>query len=396
MSAADMAPVPRAKYRRIEKDMRQRVDSGAWAPGMMIPSRKSLTIEYGADLRTIQRAIASLIRDGALTAHGGRGTFVADKGGDGRRAALASSKRTSVAIVVDQAFSPIEVGLKATCRMIGATLMKERPDLRLFNLEQYVDSLDALSAFENDVLGVLDSEPLAGAVMSFSGEDHDQPRLKRILDGGLPIVFIDRYPPDLECDYVGADNKYAAMEGVGYLVSLGHARIGFVAPQQRVTSIAERLAGYRAALQRANIAGGPDVEFRPPLAPCLDPHLLPQEMASVLARVMAMENRPTALFAVNDVIAHYLINAAAEMDVDIPGDLSILGFDDIDRFSPRSPILSTVRQSFESIGERAADLLLWRMKTAGSSDLSSATRRHVLLPTQLVVRESTAPPKESA
>ena len=111
-----------------------------------------------------------------------------------------------------------------------------------------------------------------------------------------------------------------------------------------------------------------------------------------MVRLMRQPPDPvTAVFAVNDFLAHMLVNALEESGFHVPADVSVVGFDDIDRYSPRTPFLTTMRQPFEAIGERAANLLLRRLREP-HGPTKPASFRHVLLPSQLIVRKSTAPP----
>jgi len=125
----------------------------------------------------------------------------------------------------------------------------------------------------------------------------------------------------------------------------------------------------------------------------------PAEVASeVIRQIISHPNRPTAVFAVNDILAWRLMRAMTESGRSVPGDLAIVGFDDIEPKAMHKPLLTTMRQPFERIGYYAARMLLERMQTP------SLPIRHVLLDTPLVVRASTAsdpdllpePPRDSS
>lgn len=387
------APRQTAVYRRIEQDMRKRVVQGDWTPGMMIPSRKSLSTEYGVDLRTVQRAIASLLDDGTLTAHGGRGTFVRQESRSEQKtfSGANGARRQSIGVVVDQLINPGEMGPRAISAAIHSAIRTGAPEFVQVSFDSYSDSVETMAEREKETLDLVEQENLAGLIVWHSGGEQTVRKLQQIINSGVPVVLIDRYSEGLDCDFVGVDNTYAAMEAVNYLVSLGHRRIGFLAPLEQISSIEERLAGYRDALTRAQLEPSPDLEFRLPLARSLDLASLAVELNDVVDRMRQASDRVTAVFAVNDFLAHLLSNSLIEHGLDVPGDVSVVGFDDIDRYSPRTPFLTTMRQPFEAIGERAADLLLRRLR-APKDSVRPATYRHVLLPSQLIVRKSTAPP----
>ena len=100
----------------------------------------------------------------------------------------------------------------------------------------------------------------------------------------------------------------------------------------------------------------------------------------------SLPDPPTAVFAVNDFLAEYLMIVLEEKGIAIPDTISVVGFDDVERFLPQKPRLTTIRQPFEAIGERAASMLWWRMSHPESH---TGAYQHVMLPTRLIVRETT-------
>src|SRR5690606_15894318 len=109
-------------------------------------------------------------------------------------------------------------------------------------------------------------------------------------------------------------------------------------------------------------------------------------------RVAALEmlrrgDRPTAVFAANDISAMEIVKVAAELGLEVPRDLSVIGFDDIPEAAKSTPALSTVRQPMQTLGAEAARLLLTLM---GGEDPAAT---HITLPTRLIPRETTAPPR---
>ena len=101
-----------------------------------------------------------------------------------------------------------------------------------------------------------------------------------------------------------------------------------------------------------------------------------------------MTEPPTALFAMNDALAHYFIVEAEAAGGRVPDTISVIGFDDLERYSPRPALLTTIHQPFDRIGSRAAGLLIRRLK---SPDPAALPSQHILLPTPLVVRSTCQP-----
>lgn len=197
--------------------------------------------------------------------------------------------------------------------------------------------------------------------------------------GDIPIVAVDPHTGRADLPTVEADSRSGAFEATTYLIELGHRRIGFIAGRPDLTSARLRDAGYRNALAAAGIS------FDPALVRV---GFYEADTARRAAHdLLSQPDRPSAVFAANDLSAIALIEVAQERGLDVPGDLSVVGFDDIPEASRHSLPLTTVHQPMQSIGQTAARMLTALM--AGES-LSSM---HVLLPTRLVLRATTAPPR---
>ena len=195
-----------------------------------------------------------------------------------------------------------------------------------------------------------------------------------------PVVAID---PVLESTIpsVTADNLTGATAAVEYPIGLGHRRIGFIAGRSSLAAASSREQGYRQALARADIAVDPSLMGRGDFHP---------ETAVPLARALLdSPDRPTAIFAASDGMALKVLDVARERGFSVPGDLSIVGFDNVPESALAHPALTTVDQSMYRLGYEAARLL--RSLVTGGSEAP----HQVLLPVRLVVRDSTAPPSST-
>ena len=201
----------------------------------------------------------------------------------------------------------------------------------------------------------------------------------------IPFLLVgdSRDDPDLYC--VDVDNVGAARAAVRHLIALGHRRIGAFCGNEIFTSNAQRLEGYRQEMAAAGIA-------------CDASLILPgsyfetrgsgyENMRSVLERPEA--EWPTALFCFNDTIALGALRALWERGVAVPERMSVIGFDDVPAAAASRPGLTTVRQPIHAVGEHAADLLLARIN-------GTATRQKDLLPAEIVIRGSSAPPTDNS
>ena len=383
-TATDLLKVHKPVYRIIEQDLRDRIFSGVWSSGAMLPSRKALAKEYNVDMRTIQHAIGDLLADGTLTAELGRGTFVTPAIDDGANAAPGVDRET-VVIIGDPSFDP-GPGWSVVVHAMHEGLRRHTENSRIITINTAHKTLEGVVRHERDALKLVEKERISGVIMFHSGGEATLRDIRRILAAKIPIVFVDRIPFEYDCDFVGIDNQIAAREGIEYLLSLGHRRIAFLAPDEDVSSVKDRLEGYFDAYLGADLTPHQELILRLPLAKFLASETLRAEIGRAVDDLLEMPDRPTAIFAVNDFLAEYVLMALEERSIAVPESLSVMGFDDLGRFLPQKPRLTTIQQPFEAIGERAASMLWWRMSHKGSQ---SGAYQHVMLPTRLVIRSST-------
>ena len=195
----------------------------------------------------------------------------------------------------------------------------------------------------------------------------------------IPIVAIDPHAGRADLPTVESDSFGGAREATQYLIDLGHTRIGFLGGRPDLRSAALRDAGYRKALSDSGIPFDPSLVRSGHYQ-----QLTAREPALSLLR---SPQRPTAIFAANDLSGIAIISAAGELGLDVPGDLSVIGFDDIPEASQMTPPLSTIHQPMQSLGATAARMVVALM--AGETPELT----HILLPTRLVPRATTAPPR---
>ncbi|SCF15320.1 transcriptional regulator, LacI family [Micromonospora coriariae] len=198
---------------------------------------------------------------------------------------------------------------------------------------------------------------------------------------GFHVVAVDPHTGPSGLPTVDSDNFAGAVLATNYLLSLGHRRIGHISGRPDLESARLREAGFRRAMLDAGVAvderlvrvGGFRVE----------------SAAATAAELLALPDRPTAVFAGNDLSAISTMDVARTMGLTVPGDLSVMGFDNIPESALVTPQLTTIAQPLQRMGAEAMRLLI---------DLVGGVERdpHVRLPTELVVRSSCAPYTPSA
>jgi LacI family transcriptional regulator len=198
-----------------------------------------------------------------------------------------------------------------------------------------------------------------------------------IVDTGasVPVVAIDPHAGPAHMPTVDGDNLSGAVAATEHLLGLGHRRIGFLGGRPDLESARLREEGYRTALRAAGIT--------------VDPELMRiggyrRQTATGPAReLLSLPDRPTAIFAANDLSAIETIHVARSLGLSVPDDLSVVGFDNVPESVLTDPPLTTVNQPLQDMGSEAVDLLIRLMNG------TPVDRTHVRLPTELVRRGST-------
>lgn len=189
-----------------------------------------------------------------------------------------------------------------------------------------------------------------------------------------PVVAIDPNNESPDCPWITSMNYEGAVAAMEYLIRLGHRRIGFIGGRPDLQSANQRLQGYRDALVRAGI---------PPDGVLIEAGDFTRETGRLCARrLLALREPPTAIFAANDQSALGVMQAAREVGLRIPEDLSVLGFDNIPEAAYANPALTTVDQFIQEMGRQGAEMLLDLIQ---GKSLASKVYRTM---TQLVVRDS--------
>ena len=213
----------------------------------------------------------------------------------------------------------------------------------------------------------------------------DDARLRAVQQRGLPYVLVDHGPVD-GARRVNIDDRTAGRDMAEHLRGLGHRRIGLVlGGEDRARTLAEaqadcvyfvgteRLGGWR--------SGGLD-----PASPVGSGPGHGREAGRIAAhRLLDLQDPPTAVLAFSDLLALGVMEAAAERGLAVPSDLSVIGFDDVPEAGAATPPLTTVRQPHDEKGAAAVRLLL-----------DPDDRDAILLPAELILRSTTAPPRTRA
>jgi LacI family transcriptional regulator len=229
---------------------------------------------------------------------------------------------------------------------------------------------------QTDHLRVLVERRVDGLVLVASGEDAQIVACCKNLR--LPLVIVDREIDRIAADLVEVDHAVGGELATAHLLALGHARVACIGGPAKLRPSRQREAGWRLALSKVGVKPRADELVRGDFGP--------QGGAAALTRLLSSARPPSAVFVCNDLMAIGALHAAHAAGVNVPGDLSVVGFDDIELAAFTTPGLTTVAQPKEAIGTAAVKLLLERLR-----DGRSEPRRLILQP-ELRLRASSAAP----
>jgi len=196
----------------------------------------------------------------------------------------------------------------------------------------------------------------------------------------VPIVLLNNQHPGHFAHSVMIDNVQASLDATRHLIGLGHRRIAYLGDRYGHQSDTERFSGYRQALEEAGLP------FEPRLVVHGDGK--PEGAEAAIADLLALPQPPTAVFCYNDMSALGAMLQFRNRGLRIPRDISVVGFDDLYFSQYLDPPLTTVRQPMRQMGRLAMETLLKIFAGADSG-------HDIKVPGELIVRRSTAPPKEN-
>ena len=257
-------------------------------------------------------------------------------------------------------------------RGIESTLAESEYDLIIFNVEN-VERRDIL------VRDLPRRERVDGVlIISLSPRDED---LHLLADADVPVVLIDAHHPSLKSlNRVVVNDVEGGYLATQYLIDLGHEKIAYISDPIdnpfNFTSSRDRFHGYQLALEKANIKFRPEYirqDFHGRYEAC--------QMAYYL---LTMPEPPTAIFAASDTQAMGVLEAARNLKMHVPENLSVIGYDDIEVAEYLG--LTTIRQLLFESGQRGVELLLETLETPPAEPICE------VLPTELIVRQTTTPP----
>jgi LacI family transcriptional regulator len=227
---------------------------------------------------------------------------------------------------------------------------------------------------ERDVIEEMIAHRVEGIVIA-PVSDASRAHLRRVAKFGVPFVLVDRTVRGIQSDAIVGDNAGGARRLVEHLLALGHRRIAFIAEDDDVSTARDRHAGYTEALRAAGLPADDRLVVRTTVDP--------EGGLAGMERLLSLSEPPTAVFAVNNLVALGAIEAVRAAGREVPEDVALVCFDDIEYASRLYPFLTMMAQPAETLGSLGTQLLLERVE--GRARIDS---RLVVLRPQFVVRRS--------
>jgi len=348
-------------FQRIYHALRLRIDSGEWGYGAMLPTENELCRQYQVSRGTVRQVLAELEDGGLVRRERGRGTFLTRAGSEKTTPA---SNHLTISFIVpyvrDSFVSSILLGVESAARMSGYAVIFNHVENDLDKQE-----LALRTAIQQGVEGII--------LYPVNSKDSNA-ILNELVQQSFPLVLVDRYIRGLYADYVTSDNFGGGLSATQHLLSLGHRRIAFLCWIEMATSMEQRRAGYRQALQEAGIPLDLELEWEVKGYPEIDQQTIEEKLSQ--------PGRPTAVFTANDQLALAVQRAARSIKLIIPDDLALVGFDNLDISAHIDIPLTTINQPAFEIGRTAGELLLSKIR----KEVVYIRKRS--LPVQLIIRRS--------
>jgi LacI family transcriptional regulator len=206
--------------------------------------------------------------------------------------------------------------------------------------------------------------------------------VKFLQTNGIPVVLIDRSIPETQIDLVRCNSEQGAYRLIQHLIELGHKRIVTITGPREVSTSQDRASGYRRAMMEAHLEGHIRIYYGP---------FTQTSGYELTQQVLALYPRPTAIFGANNFISIGVLKALRESGLRVPEDVSVVGFDDLPDSMIVNPILTVASQPAYEMGSQAAELLLKRI-----ADRLPSNSQEIILPTEIVLRQSSGSPRMEA
>ena len=328
------SPIP--QYFQLQTWLIEEIDQGVFKKGDKIPTEEELAQITGLARATIRQAIQNLVHMGYLIRKKRLGTFVLERRID-------HGKKPMIGILLPDirtGYAPILArGAEDEAARSNYSLILCNTDDLFVKAEFHANRL-----IENAVSGVI-------FIPTSADDDRNRQIIEKFTRNNIPVVLADRIVPDTDLDYVTTDNFDGAYKLTEFMISKGHKRIGISLSDQFSTE-RDRLSGYKRALIDHNLEIDPEIILIHKGPFVEKPYV--QHARSLLKG----SKKVTAIFAGHDRIAFVMYSVAEEMNISIPKNMSLVGYDDLRPSCAHMVELTTMHQPIYEMGQESMKLII--------------------------------------
>jgi len=358
-------------YRQLADIIAKQIQEGQYKPGERLPSMDTIAAKYAVNKVTVRRAFSELANRGLIYSVPAQGTYVAERPATPERARgegqlLTIGLISHVMVPGNTGLYHMEIieGIRAELSRVNGSLVilpvrYVEPQIKIMNmvLQSNLDGAIYLGGF-------------------------DPTALTTMIEQGPPAALLDFQLRSVPVDTVVVDNRAGGYQAMEHLIALGHRSFAVVTGETDRSVSQERLGGVYEALDHFDI---------PHSQLTVVPGDFQREGGyEAMKQILRLNPRPTAVFFMNDEMAAGGIQAVfSESSLKVPDDISIVGFDDTSWATATQPPLTTIRVDKGLMGSIAVQRVVQRISNPSQPPTTT------LIPPRLVVRESSAPPREA-
>ena len=350
-------------YLQIVNDIKSKIAGNKLKADDQLGSHAELASTYGVSVITVKKALATMIYEGIVFSRVGKGTYVAKPAPETHR-----REQRTIGLVLRDIRSPF---FSRTMHAVEDAAYEMGYHVLISNSSGKVEKEEAqIARFRKfGVTGMI--------IATMTHKYHATPTIRRLLHEGFPFVMVS-YIADETIPLVGCDHALGGFMATNYLLKLGYQKVGYINGEEGNMVGELRLQGYQRALRAHGRRVDKRILFRLSKRGEWHDYQSGYEIGKQFGKWTI---KPDAMFVYNDLSALGFEHALLEQGVRVPGDVAIVGFDDIERGEYAAVPLTTVRQPTDLIGRQAMELLVNQMKKRNGSI------RRILKP-ELVIRES--------
>ncbi|MBE7558379.1 GntR family transcriptional regulator [bacterium] len=352
------------RYQQVISMLKEKILAGEYPVGSKLPPERELQEALGLSRMTINRAILELADQGLVKREVGKGTFVI-------RNSVPANHVRSLGVITPSHRSLLEQPF------YWEVMEGIDGQVRVGDFRAVIAGKEEVLLQQPDLAAYFHEMGLAGVILM--GQMRPE-LLARLRDCPLPIVCLNFSGTEFGLDSVVIDGERGGYLAARHLLKLGHRRIGVILGPKENANSQNIQRGFFSCLAKNRVAIEPDHILRG--------DYMMQDGFRCMMALLDERPRPTAVFCASDMMAMGALNAARALSVEVPGQLSLVGFDDCRLVAHAYPPLTTVRVDMQRLGATAVEMVARRL----DGDVGPCQTQ--VIATELVERASCAPPRE--